>query len=136
MKIKNRKFWFIFFFFLNIFFPATFSNSVSKEWPYHLFLYMHVYLTVSCLFDLAMDPYVKIICEGEKVQSIVVNNEKNPKFGTKATFYRKKVDQPIIVEVCSAYQISMLLKELILRIYFLFFETIYIKIIQTVRVFK
>lgn len=46
-----------------------------------------------------MDPYVKIICEGEKVQSIVVNNEKNPKFGTKATFYRKKVDQPIIVEV-------------------------------------
>lgn len=74
------------------------------------------------LFDLAMDPYVKIICEGEKVQSIVVNNEKNPKFGTKATFYRKKVDQPIIVEVCSAYQISMLLKELILRIYFLFFR--------------
>lgn len=82
-----------------------------------------------------MDPYVKIICEGEKVQSIVVNNEKNPKFGTKATFYRKKVDQPIIVEVCSAYQISMLLKELILRIYFLFFETMYIKIIQTVPVF-
>lgn len=115
MKIKNRKFWFIFFFFLNIFFPATFSNSVSKEWPYHLFQF-HV------LFDLAMDPYVKIICEGEKVQSIVVNNEKNPKFGTKATFYRKKVDQPIIVEVCSAYQISMLLKELILRIYFLFFR--------------
>lgn len=54
-----------------------------------------------------MDPYVKIICEGEKVQSIVVNNEKNPKFGTKATFYRKKVDQPIIVEVCSAYQIRV-----------------------------
>lgn len=60
-----------------------------------------------------MDPYVKIICEGEKVQSIVVNNEKNPKFGTKATFYRKKVDQPIIVEVCCSKQLSVFQRELI-----------------------
>ena len=46
-----------------------------------------------------MDPYVKIICEGEKVQSSVVSDDKNPKFGTKATYYRKKPDVPIIVEV-------------------------------------
>lgn len=47
----------------------------------------------------AMDAYVKIICEGEKVQSSVVSDDKNPKFGTKATYYRKKPDVPIIVEV-------------------------------------
>ncbi|XP_062589119.1 calpain-5-like [Saccostrea cucullata] len=46
-----------------------------------------------------MDPYVKIICEGEKVESLTRSNDKNPKFGTKATFYRKKPDDPIIVEV-------------------------------------
>lgn len=59
VKIKNRKFWFIFLFFLNIFFPATFSNSVSKEWPYHLFLYMHVYLTVSCFVWFSNGPIRK-----------------------------------------------------------------------------
>lgn len=83
-----------------------------------------------------MDPYVKIICEGEKVQSIVVNNEKNPKFGTKATFYRKKVDQPIIVEVCYAYQISMLLKELLLLIYFFFRNKVHIIYISNCTYFK
>lgn len=57
-----------------------------------------------------MDPYVKIICEGEKVQSTVVSNDKNPKFGTKATFYRKKVDQPIIVEVSYFNHFSQFLK--------------------------
>lgn len=57
-----------------------------------------------------MDPYVKIICEGEKVQSTVVSNDKNPKFGTKATFYRKKVDQPIIVEVSYINHVSQFLK--------------------------
>ena len=53
-----------------------------------------------------MDPYIKIICEGEKVQSSVVSDDKNPKFGTKATFYRKKPDLPIIIEVCSDFSIS------------------------------
>lgn len=52
-----------------------------------------------------MDPYVKIICEGEKVQSATIGNNKNPSFGTKATFYRKKPDVPIIVEVNRTSQI-------------------------------
>ena len=47
----------------------------------------------------AMDPYVAIVCEGEKVKSEVKRNTKSPTWNLKATFYRKKPDIPITVEV-------------------------------------
>lgn len=58
-KLKIGSFDLFFSFSLTFFFPATFSNSVSKEWPYHLFLYMHVYLTVSCFVWFSNGPIRK-----------------------------------------------------------------------------
>ena len=48
----------------------------------------------------AIDPYVKIICEGEKVVSERLIKTNCPEWNIKATFYRKKPDmEPIMVEV-------------------------------------
>uniref|UniRef100_A0A674DH89 Calpain 5 n=1 Tax=Salmo trutta TaxID=8032 RepID=A0A674DH89_SALTR len=49
--------------------------------------------------DGASDPYVIIRCEGEKVCSPVYKNTRSPTFDTKALFYRKKTNQPILIEV-------------------------------------
>ncbi|KAK7489937.1 hypothetical protein BaRGS_00018802 [Batillaria attramentaria] len=47
----------------------------------------------------SLDPFVVIRCEGEKVQSQPVAQSPSPEFNLMATFYRKKPDQPIIIEV-------------------------------------
>ncbi|CAB1348887.1 unnamed protein product [Coregonus sp. 'balchen'] len=49
--------------------------------------------------DGASDPYVIIRCEGEKVCSPVFKDTRSPTFDTKALFYRKKTNQPILIEV-------------------------------------
>ncbi|XP_028977368.1 calpain-5a isoform X1 [Esox lucius] len=49
--------------------------------------------------DAASDPYVIIRCEGEKVRSPVYKNTRSPVFDTKALFYRKKKNQPILIQV-------------------------------------
>ncbi|CAB1347841.1 unnamed protein product [Coregonus sp. 'balchen'] len=49
--------------------------------------------------DGASDPYVIIRCEGEKVRSPVYKDTRSPTFDTKALFYRKKTNQPILIEV-------------------------------------
>uniref|UniRef100_A0A6Q2WR45 Calpain 5a n=1 Tax=Esox lucius TaxID=8010 RepID=A0A6Q2WR45_ESOLU len=49
--------------------------------------------------DGASDPYVIIRCEGEKVRSPVYKNTRSPVFDTKALFYRKKKNQPILIQV-------------------------------------
>uniref|UniRef100_A0A673YZX9 Calpain 5 n=1 Tax=Salmo trutta TaxID=8032 RepID=A0A673YZX9_SALTR len=49
--------------------------------------------------DGASDPYVIIRCEGEKVRSAVYKNTRSPTFDTKALFYRKRTNQPILIEV-------------------------------------
>ncbi|KAK3744157.1 hypothetical protein RRG08_064184 [Elysia crispata] len=46
-----------------------------------------------------LDPYVTIRCEGEKVQSETHKDNRSPELGFKATFYRKKPANPIVVEV-------------------------------------
>lgn len=47
-----------------------------------------------------IDPYVKIICEGEKIVSEKLNRTSNPEWNIKVTFYRKKPDiEPIHVEI-------------------------------------
>ncbi|XP_060064999.1 calpain-5-like [Ylistrum balloti] len=46
-----------------------------------------------------IDAYVVIRCEGEKVTSQTCPNSSQPKWEVKATFYRKKPDEPVVVEV-------------------------------------
>ncbi|XP_052234356.1 calpain-5-like isoform X2 [Dreissena polymorpha] len=47
-----------------------------------------------------IDPYVKIICEGEKVVSEKLTRTNSPEWNVKATFYRKKPDlEPVVVEI-------------------------------------
>ena len=48
---------------------------------------------------LGIDPYVKILCEGEKVVSEKLLKTNMPVWNIKVTFYRKKPDEPIICEV-------------------------------------
>ena len=57
-----------------------------------------------------MDPYVAIVCEGEKVKSEVKRNTKSPTWNLKATFYRKKPDIPITVEVLKIHELTIYLK--------------------------
>lgn len=57
-----------------------------------LYCYTHV-----C--DVAMDPLVVIKGEGESVKSRPIINNRNPELNFKTIFYRKKLDQPITVEV-------------------------------------
>ncbi|XP_054649434.1 calpain-5a isoform X2 [Dunckerocampus dactyliophorus] len=47
------------------------------------------------------NPYVIISCEGVKVRSIFHQRTRSPVFDTKAVFYRKKLNQPISIEVYS-----------------------------------
>lgn len=47
----------------------------------------------------ACDPYVIIMCEGEKVCSPVHKNTQTPDFDVKAVFYRKKPSQQIFIRV-------------------------------------
>lgn len=47
----------------------------------------------------ACDPYVIIMCEGEKVCSPVHKNTQSPDFDVKAVFYRKKRREPIFIRV-------------------------------------
>ncbi|KAJ8306660.1 hypothetical protein KUTeg_015701 [Tegillarca granosa] len=47
----------------------------------------------------SLDPYVVIRCEGEKIQSESRTNTKNPEWNLRATFYRKKPMEPIVIEV-------------------------------------
>lgn len=46
-----------------------------------------------------IDPYVKIMCEGEKVVSEKLQRTNSPTWNIKVTFYRKKHEKPIIVEI-------------------------------------
>ena len=55
----------------------------------------------------ALDPYLVVRCEGEKVVSPVIKEEQGGKrvntrdaeFNFKVTFYRKKPEEPITIEV-------------------------------------
>ncbi|XP_070179125.1 calpain-5-like [Littorina saxatilis] len=47
----------------------------------------------------SFDPFVILRCEGEKVQSGYVSDSRCPVFDVAATFYRKKPDSPIVIEV-------------------------------------
>ena len=57
------------------------------------------YLTRFFFIILGIDPYVKILCEGEKVVSEKLLKTNMPVWNIKVTFYRKKPDEPIICEV-------------------------------------
>lgn len=46
-----------------------------------------------------IDPYIKILCEGEKVVSEKLVKTNTPSWNLKVTFYRKKPDEPIICEI-------------------------------------
>ncbi|XP_076438968.1 calpain-5-like isoform X3 [Babylonia areolata] len=48
-----------------------------------------------------LDPFLMIRCEGEKVQSTWCKETNSPSFNISATFYRKKSDVPITIEVWS-----------------------------------
>lgn len=54
---------------------------------------------MSYLIVLAINPYVIIRGEDDTVKSFWFKDELNPQWNCKAIFYRKKIDQPIIVEV-------------------------------------
>ncbi|XP_030044387.1 calpain-5-like [Microcaecilia unicolor] len=45
------------------------------------------------------DPYVLILCEGNKVRSPVYKNSLSPPFDVKGLFYRKKPGEPIYVQI-------------------------------------
>lgn len=47
----------------------------------------------------AVDPYVIITCEGERVRSPVQKDARSPNFDIKGLFYRKKPKEGIHVEV-------------------------------------
>lgn len=53
----------------------------------------------------AVDPYVIITCEGERVRSPVQKDARSPNFDIKGLFYRKKPKEGIHVEVsvCSLH---------------------------------
>lgn len=53
----------------------------------------------------AVDPYVIITCEGERVRSPVQKDARSPNFDIKGLFYRKKPKEGIHVEVsvCSPH---------------------------------
>ena len=61
---------------------------------------MYLEKTTYAFHILAIDPYIKILCEGEKVVSEKLVKNNMPNWNIKATFYRKKPDEPIVVEVC------------------------------------
>ncbi|XP_055873006.1 calpain-5-like isoform X2 [Biomphalaria glabrata] len=46
-----------------------------------------------------LDPFVVVKCEGTKARSDVLHNEPNPTFNFKCTFYRKKPNYSIFIEV-------------------------------------
>lgn len=50
-------------------------------------------------FPPAVDPYVIITCEGERVRSPVQKDTRCPNFDVKGLFYRKKPKEGIHVEV-------------------------------------
>lgn len=53
-----------------------------------------------CLVSLAaVDPYVIITCEGERVRSPVQKDTRCPNFDIKGLFYRKKPKEAIHIEV-------------------------------------
>lgn len=52
-----------------------------------------------CFLPSAVDPYVIITCEGEKVRSPVYKDTRCPNFDIKGLFYRKKPKEGIHVEV-------------------------------------
>ena len=60
---------------------------------------MYLEKTTNAFHILAIDPYIKILCEGEKVVSEKLVKNNMPNWNIKATFYRKKPDEPIVVEV-------------------------------------
>ena len=67
----------------------------------------HVFNIINLMFIpfhfwliLAMDAYVVMKAEDDTVRSMWVKDNHNPSFDCNAVFYRKKIDQPIIVEVC------------------------------------
>lgn len=45
-----------------------------------------------------------IKCEGEKVRSAVQRGTSTPEYNVKGIFYRKKLSQPITVQVRSAHK--------------------------------
>lgn len=57
---------------------------------------------VTLFLPAAVDPYVIITCEGERVRSPVQKDTRCPNFDVKGVFYRKKPKDGIHVEVsCS-----------------------------------
>lgn len=54
---------------------------------------------VTVFLPAAVDPYVIITCEGERVRSPVQKDTRCPNFDVKGVFYRKKPKDGIHVEV-------------------------------------
>lgn len=46
-----------------------------------------------------IDPYLKILCEGEKILSEKLQKTNCPTWNIKTTFYRKKPEKPIVVQI-------------------------------------
>lgn len=55
--------------------------------------------TLTSLLPVAVNPYVIITCEGERVRSPVYKDTRCPNFDIKGLFYRKKPKDGIHVEV-------------------------------------
>lgn len=58
------------------------------------------------VFSSAVDPYVIITCEGERVRSPVYKDTRCPSFDIKGLFYRKKPKEGIHIEVSSLFATS------------------------------
>lgn len=56
-------------------------------------------ILIQRLFSAAVDPYVIITCEGERVRSPVHKDTRCPNFDIKGLFYRKKPKDGIQIEV-------------------------------------
>lgn len=81
---------------------STKMKMLNLNWNIILFVkfYFDLFQIPLVLVFSAIDPYVKILCEGEKVISEKLMKTNSPQWNIKATFYRKKPDtEPITVEV-------------------------------------
>lgn len=57
-----------------------------------------------CFYDFSSlvvsDPYVVVFCEKKKAKTRVIKNNINPEFNERMTFYHRKPDEDITIEVC------------------------------------
>ena len=73
------------------------ENSQISSWG----LFIYIICWCKFFFLAAVDPYVIITCEGERVRSPVQKDTRCPNFDIKGLFYRKKPKEGIHIEVSS-----------------------------------